>query len=377
MKVMWFKSTVIEGLPLGSGIWRDQQVKGFLVICHKTTRTYAVQGDVRRNGRFIRTVRVTIGRCDRIALKEARLKAITLMMQIQSGIDPNSSPEDTGITLEQVLERYIEARQLSPATVEGYNYHVNYYLKRWKNRAVADITRAEVRDLLHELKENNGTTTGYSVMRTLRALVNEAKRLDDTIKVNPVEAIRIPQGNRRQVPQLDLAEWWKSVQSLPPIRRDLHIFFLFSGLRRRSALTIKREDVNLEKCLINVRHMKSGRPFILPMSDFLCELLRQRLEDDVPLDSEWLWPSVTSKDGHISTPYEDHLPSPHVYRHLWRTYSIAAGVPYAESALLLDQRLPGASGGYVHPEHLADHLRQFQQKVTDKLTELTKAKETI
>lgn len=377
MKIMSFKSTVIDTLPYGSGIWRDEQVKGFLVICHKKTKTYAVQGDVRRNGRFIRTVRIKIDRCDRITLKEARFRALTLMSQIQSGIDPSASPEDTGITLEQVLERYIEARQLSPATIEGYNYHVSYYLKRWKSRAMADITRSEVRDLLHELKQEKGATTGYSVMRTLRALCNEAKRLDDTIKTNPVEAIRIPQNNRRQVPQMDLAEWWKSVQNLPPIRRDLHIFFLFSGLRRRSALNIKCEDVNLEKRLINVRHMKSGRPFILPLSDFMCDLVRRRMEDNEPLNSEWLWPSVTSKHGHISTPYEEHLPSPHVYRHLWRTYSIAAGVPYAESALLLDQRLPGASGGYVHPEHLADHLRQYQQKVTDKFVELTKMRETV
>ena len=28
-----------------------------MVISHKTTKTYAVQGDVRRNGRHVRTVR--------------------------------------------------------------------------------------------------------------------------------------------------------------------------------------------------------------------------------------------------------------------------------------------------------------------------------
>ncbi len=58
----------INSLPLGSGIWRDEQVKGLMVICHASTRTYAVQGDVRRNGRHVRTVRVKIDRCDRIGL---------------------------------------------------------------------------------------------------------------------------------------------------------------------------------------------------------------------------------------------------------------------------------------------------------------------
>ncbi len=40
---------------------------------------------------------------------------------------------------------------------------------------------------------------------------------------------------------------------------------------------------------------------------------------------------------------------------------IAAGVPYAESALLLNQKLPGASGGYMHPAMLCEHLRQYAQ----------------
>jgi hypothetical protein len=47
------------------------------------------------------------------------------------------------------------------------------------------------------------------------------------------------------------------------------------------------------------------------------------------------------------------------------TLFIAAGAPYAESALLLGQKLPGASAGYVHPEHLVEHLRPFAQRLED------------
>jgi len=374
MKVVSLTEARIRDLPMGSGIWRDTQVKGLLVICHKTAKTYAVQGDVRRNGRFIRTVRIKIDRCDRMGLREARLRGASLMLQIQSGIDPSAGPEETGITLEQVLERYLEVRQLSPFTVEDYRYHVDFYLEKWKNRAVADITRADVRTRLQEMKEKHGATTANSVMRTLRAFINEARRLDDSITANPVEVLRIPQNNRRQVDNIDLEAWWQSAQAMSPMRRDLHTFFLFTGLRKTSTLTIRRRDVDLDKAIITVQHMKSGRPFILPLSDFLVDMLKERMEHDVPLDSEWLWPSVASKTGNITNPYEDGLPSPHTYRHLWRTHAIAAGVPYAESALLLDQRLPGASGGYVHPEHLAEHLRQYQQKVTDRLVTLTKMK---
>ena len=99
MAVVNLTEARIRDLEPGSGIWRDEQVKGLMVLCHRTTKTYAVQGDVRRNGRHIRTVRVKIDRCDRIGLREARNRAKALMSQIQSGVDPTAKPDETGITV--------------------------------------------------------------------------------------------------------------------------------------------------------------------------------------------------------------------------------------------------------------------------------------
>jgi hypothetical protein len=84
MAVINLTEARIRDLELGSGIWRDEQVKGLMVICHASTKTYAVQGDVRRNGRHVRTVRVKIDRVDRIGLREARNRAKAIMSQIQS-----------------------------------------------------------------------------------------------------------------------------------------------------------------------------------------------------------------------------------------------------------------------------------------------------
>src|SRR3546814_17312450 len=72
MAVLNLTEARIRELPMGSGIHRDEQVKGLMVICHASTKTYADQGDVRRNGRHIRTVREKIARCDRIGLREHR-----------------------------------------------------------------------------------------------------------------------------------------------------------------------------------------------------------------------------------------------------------------------------------------------------------------
>jgi integrase len=368
MPVVNLTESRIRDLEPRSGIWRDEQVKGLMVIAHKSTKTYAVQGDVRRNGRHVRTVRIKIDRVDRIALREARRRAKELMSQIQSGVDPTATPHETGITLRQALEAHLRERPFRASTEASYRYNVDHGLLKFRGRAVADITRAEVRDLYEELKLKRGKTSAGGAMRVLRALINTAMRIDETISANPCSALRIVAPPTRQVEMLDIADWWVATDKLLPMRRDLHRAMLLTGARRTSILTVRRADVDLDRKVLTFQHMKIGPPMTFPMGTRLTDMLRKRLDDDESIGSEWLWPSGTSSFGRTVDPrargHED-LPSAHEYRHIARTLFIAAGAPYAESALLLGQKLPGASGGYVHPEHLVEHLRPFAQKLED------------
>ena len=86
----------------------------------------------------------------------------------------------------------------------------------------------------------------------------------------------------------------------------------------------------------HVPPQKTGDQMMFPMGEFLTAMLTARLEADAPLNNPWLWPS-TSGVRHTTEPKQQRhvLPSPHAYRHHARTLFIAAGVPYAESALLL------------------------------------------
>jgi integrase len=369
MSVINLTEARIRDLELGSGIWRDQQVNGLMVVCHATTKTYAVQGDVRRNGRHMRTVRVKIDRVDRIALREARNQARTIMSQIQSGIDPTNGPKESGITVAQALEDHLNEKPLREATVESYRYNVDHYLARYRNRAVADLSRTEVREIYERLRKNCGQTTATGVMRTLRAVINSAMRIDETLASNPVASLRLPMPKSRQVDELDLAAWWNKTEELSPIRRDLHRAMLLTGARRSSILNVRRTDVDLDKGVLIFNHMKTGGRMLFPMGRWLAAMLEARLAHDAPLNNPWLWPSPLSGTGCTTEPKEQRrgLPSPHEYRHHARTMFIAAGVPYAESALLLGQRLPGASGGYVHAEHLVEHLRPHAQALEDKI----------
>ncbi|MDF2231590.1 site-specific integrase [Albimonas sp. CAU 1670] len=365
MAVTKLTEAKIRALPLGSGIWRDTEVKGLMVICHKTTKSYACQGDVRRNGRHVRTVRVKIDRTDRIGLAEAKRRAKAIMSTIQSGVDPAAKPEETGITLEKALEAHIAERDLSPATVKGYGYHLDHYLARFRKRAVADISRSECRELFETLERKHGRTTAASVMRTVRASINTAMRLDESIQGNPVEALRLPTTPKRQVDELDLAAFWSSTDALSPVMRDLQRAFLLTGARRSSLLKARRADFDPNRRILTFTHMKTGGSLMFPTGRWLSQALENRMREDEPLASLWIWPSPSSASGHIEEPKRSGIPSPHRLRHVARSMMIAAGVGYAESALLLGQRLPGATGGYVHPQMLVESLRPHAQAFED------------
>lgn len=347
----------IRDLPYGSGIHRDSEVKGLMVLAHKTVKTYACQGDVRRNGRHVRTVRVKLDRCDRIGLAEARRKAKSIMSTIQSGIDPTAGKDETDITLAAAFDAHLNERELRPRSVEGYQYHLKHHLKKFRSRAVADISRQDVRELLDRLTNNHGRTTAASALRTLRAVINTARRIDETIGANPVDAVRVPVPPRREVDELDLHDFWKKTEKLTPVMRDLQRAFLLTGARRSSMLNVMRNDVDLENRVLKFSHMKTGGELLFPMGQRLADMLANRMQKDAPLNSPWLWPSSNSASGHIEEPKRSGIPSPHRLRHSARTLLIEAGAPYAESALLVGHRLPGATGAYVHQSHLVEALR--------------------
>lgn len=95
--------------------------------------------------------------------------------------------------------------------------------------------------------EGRGSARRDRRLRTLRAAIDTAMRLDETLTSNPVTFLRLPIGKSRQVDELDLAEWWEKTEGLSPIPRDLHRATLPTGARRFSILNVKRQDLDLDR----------------------------------------------------------------------------------------------------------------------------------
>lgn len=373
--------------------WRDEVVRGLMVVFNAKSKTYKVQRDlygergVDGRKRLVGTRKVALGTTDELSLEDARDGARGVIAAFKRGEDPRRPKVDRrALTLRQAWESYRDERVRlgrSPRTIAGYEYDLTHYLSDWLDRPLRAIGEdREGVDGRHVLlTHRNGPYTANATMRILRAVYRSRLRKDPTLPPNPVEAVTFNRESPRSNVVDDLPAWWARVQSLPnPVRRDLHTFTLLTGMRRTAACGARFEHLDEGAGFLRVPSPKGGteRAFDLPLSAFLTDLLRNRRAENramleamlgrAPTSDEaaWVFPARL-RDGSIgpvSEPKESGLPPLHTLRHTYATAAKAAGLPELDIKLLLNHKLPGVTGGYIHGTALGDHLRECQERVT-------------
>jgi len=135
-------------------------------------------------------------------------------------------------------------------------------------------------------------------------------------------------------------------------------------------VTLRREWIKLEKSTISIPKMKSGRPFDLPLSQYMCTIVEDALRAGNVMHpgSPWLFPARNRQGALIATRCwkEKALPSEtgHILRHNYRTAAKRAGVDTVDARLLMDHTVPGIDGVYVHSAALFERLLEQQELVT-------------
>ena len=235
------------------------------------------------------------------------------------------------------------------------------------------------------ISTHHGKAAANSAFRVFKAAYNLALRVVDNVDSlpgNPVQAVtfnRVRTSNRVLMPD-ELPDWWRRIQDLPnPLRRTMHTLGLFSGLRPGTLVSIRREWLRLDERAISIPKMKSGEPFDLPLSDYMVDLVREALErgDILYPGAPWLFPT-RSKRGQVSatsTWKERALPSEtgHILRHTYRTIAQRVGIDKIEARLLVDHKVPGVDGIYVHERALFDRLLASQERMSAAILEMLNA----
>ncbi|MER8545969.1 integrase family protein [Mesorhizobium sp. M1169] len=362
-------------------------LRGFGVVVGAKNKTFVVQRDVNGKSR-----RVAIGRYGDITLDQARKKAEQLMGQMRGGVDPTGrrkAAAANNMTLRDALEkyeRYLVAKERSPRTGAGYRANLQRYCSDWLDRPMAEITRTAANARHHLIGDRNGKHAANQTMRALSAIWRRIGREYPALDATPTVNVDFyPEPPRTAViPYAQLPEWWAGVHSIKnPIRRDLYIWFLFTGTRREESASLRWSQVDLDAGTVHFPRTKTD-PFTLPLSDFLVDLLRVRRSCESTLalfgkDCEFVFPARTrtGKIGHVTEPKlnENEVAlfpcpwTPHTLRHTF--VSIAenkVSIPATHGRLLVNHALAksgDAHSGYNHPDF--DDLKRSQQLVTNAL----------
>jgi len=393
-KITITKKADIDNLkPPASGqvLHWDTVKRGFGVRVCKTRKTYVYQRDV--NGK---TERHTLGDCSEMNLAKAKKEAEKLagvMAGDASPRDETRAQRAEGMTLREAWELYqshLTAKERSPRTGAGYWQNLNRYCADWIDRPIIEITHTKAQRRHRQITENHGPYSANATMRALRAIWRRAQRQYPKLPDAPTMNVDWNKEKPREavIEADELPTWYEAILGLDnPIRRDLYLFILFTGTRSEEARSLRWGNVNLEHGIIHIAKTKT-KPFDLPLSDYLIELLKQRSEckrtkADFP-DTAFVFPAET-KTGYVSEPklsvaQARKFPikfSVHNCRHTYITISEnRVPMPLGHTHLLVNHAAlkTDAHSGYNHPS--IDDLRRSQQAVTDYLKAAVEPQDT-
>ena len=403
--IIHFTKTILNDLPVpskgGRPIYYDSIITGLGIrITDKGIKTFVVPK---------RSTTFTLGRYPGMPIDIARKEALKILSQISEGINPNNQSRDNavkGITLSQVVSDYMRSRgtNLKENTKKGYISVFNNYLMDWGDLPIIEIKRGMVEERHRDITKKSETRAN-TVMRQLRAYFNYAmgqyEDSDDNpmFTHNPVSRLtHIKAWNRETrkqtvIKNYDLKKWYEAIIELPQhqykdvyiesaeVCRDLFIFILFTGLRRREASNLKWVDIDFKDHSLTIEDTKNHEPHSLPLTPFLLEILERRKSDSLYV-FQGSMPDFKSLT--LDTPFNE--PKNQVKRvrkisgvyftlhDLRRTFiTIAESLDintYSLKRLLNHKDQRDVTGGYIITD--MERLRKPMNKITDYILEQVK-----
>lgn len=380
-----------RGKPVTQKIYWDSELSGFGIVVGHRTKSYVVQKSIRR-----RSVRVTIGRHGAWTPTEARKRARELIVEMDKGINPNHRKRKEaakGVTLAEAVEMHSSAMLAKGTTersIQTIHNEIARYLGDWLRRPLAEITPNDCAQRHVRITKNNGPYAANRAFSCLRACYNSARKRHRDLLENPVNGITFNRIKRRREPisWSALAAWHEKVQAIDnPIRRDLQLFFLFTGLRSEDARTVRWEHIDFEAVTLHRPKPKGGedRAFTVPISKYVLQILLGRRDENSILfrnDHGWVFPTRNRK-GRVTYIQEakeqryvdgrkvKHLPSPHRLRDTFATAAHEARIHPLDLKVLMNHTMPHNSDdvteGYIRPS--VEHLRKCQEQITEFLLE--------
>lgn len=361
----------------------------------RVTSTGAKSFSVLRRVKGGRLERITLGKYPALPLEEATKQAKQTLAELAQGNSVASQQrrkKAEQVTLEAVFADYLKSRKtLKSRTIQDMQQAMKETCPDWLKKPIAKISPAMV-ERRHRERGEKSQARANLAMRYLRALFNfaMAKYTDEDgapiLTINPVKKLSETRAwyrvDRRKtvIKAHELAPWFQAIMNLPGVdNRDYLLAVLFTGLRREEALNLKWAHVDLQERTLTVLDPKNHRDHLLPLSDFLLELMTRRKSITA---SEYVFADSQgrriSNFRYAQASIEKASGIKFCIHDLRRTFATVAeslDIPaYALKRLLNHADGADVTAGYIVPN--GERLRGPMQKITDYLLRAGGLKET-
>lgn len=375
--------------PKSKTQYLDQNLTGFMAVAYPSGRvSYAVRGRVNGEDKLI-----TIGKHPALTVAAAKEIARGLINQMHQGIDPKQAKEQQlqldkalGVTLSEMVESYLNARQLK----SEYDYRncITKYLSDWLDKPIRSITRKSYEARYIHVRNTVSQASATKLHRYLSAILNWAKadeiagerliteNVTDVVKDKRYSAAVKPRSKYLEAPQIEsLMDYFTRYRVHPEWKPDgvseqgcaYILLLLYTGLRRKEALSLKQEDIDYHNKVFIVREPKNGIDHYVPMSFAVEGILKSQRNS-----SPWLFPSKVT-NSHWADPRKQVEKineasgvkfSLHDLRRTFATHARLLGMDYD----LIRRSMNHKSGGSITDSYIVERVGLIRP-VFDKIAE--------
>lgn len=249
-------------------------------------------------------IKATLGKHPEMSVLSARKKAAEVLALFAENKNPNVEKRKlcNNITLKDLFKDYIEKHAkvyTKERTLKGNQDTYRLYLSKWSNRQIKSLSKVEIESALIKLNETNGIHAANKALTLLRHVINKGIEwgLDFPNPTIGIKKYRTQSRDRFLKPE-ELQRFFKALQEEPNvIFKNYFLISLYTGQRRSNVLSMRWENINFEQNTWYIPETKNGDPLTVPLVSQVVDILQE-----MPRVSVWVFPSATSKSGHIEEP---------------------------------------------------------------------------
>lgn len=279
----------------------DTKIRNFFCrVSPKGMKTYLIIKKVKQ-----KPVYVTIGQAEEINLKEARIKAIEIIDELNKNKnrnkerkEENSQPTLTEFFETKYIPQYAEKYTKPKTLAENISIFRRRLKKKWGESHLKEITRDDIELMHSRIKSKDGVFAANKALTLIKHLLNKAVewRYLEYSTATGIKPYKWKSRERFINPE-EMSRFFDALEAEQDLLVKGYIYIsLYTGQRCSNVLSMRWRNIDLTNKIWHISDTKNGNSLNVPLIPDAVELLTEMKRNKG--SSDWVFPSEHSKTGH-------------------------------------------------------------------------------